>query len=137
MLGFLLGGLGSAATAAGMGTLGAGLTAAGSMLGGGGIPGIGGSAAGGAAGAAGGESMPFGMDIRKLINPASENLGTGSGEQKPDDDRINQMKKDSQEMLSKLMAQSSAAAQQGATAGPRQVDVASLMNIINSRPRLG
>lgn len=137
MLGFLLGGLGSAATAAGMGTLGAGLTAAGSMLGGGGIPGMGGSAAGGAAGAAGGASMPFGMDLSKLINPVSENLGTGSGEQKPADGLMGQMQKGGQEQLSKMMAQSSAAAQQGATAGPRQVDVASLMNIINSRPRLG
>lgn len=78
MLGLILGGLGSAATAAGMGTLGAGLTAAGTAIGG--VPGLGGSGLPGLGGVGPGAgapgSMPFGFDITKLINPASENLGT-------------------------------------------------------------
>lgn len=70
MIGLLLGGLGSAATAAGLGTLGAGLTAAGSFLGGaGGIPGAAGTAAGTAS--AGSPGL-----LSSLIQPVSENLGT-------------------------------------------------------------
>lgn len=122
MLGFILGGLGSAATAAGMGTLGAGLTAAGSMLGGGGIPGMGGPAAGGAPGAAGAASqMPFGFDISSLTKPLSQNLGTsqkeGSGGQQ-----------------SPIPA---APIIQAQPVQQRPVDVASLMNVINGRARLG
>lgn len=130
MLGLILGGLGSAATAAGMGTLGAGLSAAGTMMGGG-IPGVGGGAGGlpgVGPGAASPASMPFGFDITKMLNPASGNLGTnptGGGSGEPG-------------MLEKFKAPIPAAPLPGASQSMQKpVDVQSLLSIINGRSNLG
>lgn len=117
MLGLILGGLGSAATAAGMSSLGAGLTAAGTAFGK--VPGMGGMPGLPGVGPGAGDpgSMPFGFDITKMINPASQNLGTGGGQQQPS------------------VPQSPLPAASPVQQAP--VDVGQLLSIINNRRSLG
>lgn len=126
MLGLILGGLGSAATAAGMTGLGAGLTAAGTAMGGG-LPGLGGAPGIGGVGpgAAPPSSMPFGFDISKMLESAASNLGTGGGDQKQ------------QDPLAQMMAQSAQSAQPQPSAPRPPVDISKLMAAIQSRGSLG
>lgn len=133
MLGFILGGLGSAATAAGMTGLGAGLTAAGTAMGsipgmGGGVPGVGGVGPG----AAPPSSMPFGFDITKMLNPAAPNLGTGEG-QNP---ITGLMQKDQQSTQALMQQTAQAAAPQPASPRP-PVDISQLLAAIKGRDQLG
>lgn len=133
MLGFILGGLGSAATAAGMSTLGAGLTAAGTALGAsgiGGAPGIGGVGPGSAPPG----SMPFGFDMTKLLDPAAPNLGTSSApSQKP---IAGLMDKDNAQTQA-LMQQTAQAAAPQAPASRVPADISQLLAAIRGRGTLG
>lgn len=131
MIGLLLAGLGSAATAAGMGSLGAGLTAAGSAVGSlpgmgaslPGMPGMGGTPAAGPGSAAPG-SMPFGFDITKMLQPAQGNLGTQGGQNGGQGE-------------SKAPPFPQAAQIAAPQSARNPVDVGQLLSIINSRRTLG
>lgn len=134
MIGLILGGLGSAATAAGMTGLGAGLTAAGTALGGSGIPGMGGvpGIGGVGPGSAPPGAMPFGFDITKLLPDAQSNLGTGDG-QTP----MQGLLQKDQQQTQALMQQTAQAAAPQAPAPRAPVDISQLLAAIQGRGQLG